>query len=243
MIGVAIVTGGEGGIGRAINRRLIVAGYTVISGDITVRRDGEGWADREPKSRLYRQHLDVTDAGSAERTAAVAIELGSLTALVNCAGILRGADLDGFDEQSIKSMLDINLLGAARMTNAAVAHMLPGAAIVNISSISGRLNDVSHIALYGGSKAALEAYTRTTGAALARRGIRMNAVAPGFIDVDMTPDMRRAAEAPGSPAARIPLGRFGSADEVAECVEFLLSPRASYVAGATLIIDGGLTGR
>ena len=98
------------------------------------------------------------------------------------------------------------------------------------------------MSLYGASKAAIESYTRNTAKDLGARGIRVNSVAPGFIDVDMSDDMRRLYEDPQSPMRRVALKRLGTAEEVAEVVAFLISDKASYVTGTNLLVDGGMTG-
>jgi 3-oxoacyl-[acyl-carrier protein] reductase len=239
---VALVTGGQGGIGQAINRRLVEAGYTVVSGDVTVDRARSGRRDGSMDGEVLLQRLDVTSAESVREAVAAAAALGPLRALVNCAGILRSGETDRFEEDRIEEMFDINLFGAVRVTVAAAAHMTEGSAIVNVSSISCRLNDQGDLALYGATKAALESFTRANAHQLGPRRIRVNAVAPGVIDVAMSEDMRRVAFSEKSPLKRCPLGRMGTAEEVAECVEFLLSRRASYVNGTTLMVDGGISG-
>lgn len=167
--------------------------------------------------------------------------MAGLTALVNCAGILRTFAADGFDDQAARLMFEINILGAARMVSAALPHFADQGAMVNISSIAPRLHDQAETALYGASKAGLEAYTGHLARALGPRRIRVNAVAPGIIDVAMTDAMRKVAFSEGSPLARCAAGRMGTAEEIAECVEFLLSDRSSYVNGTTLTADGGIT--
>ncbi len=230
----AVVTGGEGGIGRAIVARLVAAGYRVVSADIT--------AGAEARPNVAWQHLDVTSSNSVAAAASTIGALGPIHALVNCAGILRTFAPGGFDDTAARHLFEVNILGAARVVSGFLPHLVDGAAIVNISSIAPRLNDQPATALYAATKAGLEAYTRHTAHALGSRKIRVIAVAPGIIDVDMTEAMRQVAYAEGSPLERCPAGRLGTAAEIAECVEFLLSDRASYVNGTTLIADGGIVG-
>lgn len=232
--GIAIVTGGEGGIGAAIVARLERAGWQVISADIST---GERAARN---ARTIRRKLDLTDPQSIETLACEAAGLGRIAALVNCAGIIAECTAEQVPGADVRRMLDVNLLGAAHMTAAVAPLMTEGGAIVNISSISSRLPELANAALYGASKAALETYTRASARALAPKGIRVNSVAPGFIDVAMTDAMRTIAYSEGSPLRRVATGRMGTADEVAACTEFLLSDQASYVVGATLVVDGGL---
>ena len=240
MMRLALVTGGQGGIGRAIVARLIASGYRVVSADVTVTAEQQGPDAGRPGVVL--QHLDVTSTESVRAAMAVIAPLGPFAALVNCAGILRTFAADRCDDIAARLLFDVNILGAARVTSAALPQMADGSAIVNISSIAPRLNDQAETALYGATKAGLEAYTRHTSHALGARRIRVNGVAPGIIDVDMSEAMRKVAYSETSPLRRCPAGRMGTAEEIAECVEFLLSERAGYVNGTTLIVDGGITG-
>lgn len=234
----AVVTGGEGGIGRAIVARLVAAGYHVVSADVAVAIGGPDPA----RPNVTRQPLDVTSPQSVSTAATAIGAIGPINALVNCAGILRTFAPDRFDDATARHLFDVNILGPARVISGFLPHLVDGGAIVNISSIAPRLNDQPATALYAATKAGLEAYTRHTAHGLGSRKIRVTGVAPGIIDVDMTEAMRRVAYAEGSPLERCPAGRLGTADEIAECVEFLLSDRASYINGTTLIADGGIVG-
>ena len=239
---IAIVTGGQGGIGRAINARLVADDYVVVSGDTTVDPAADGSEDPEQPGRVVVHHLDVTSNDSVAAVVEAAVQLGTLRAVVNCAGVLRASPLDDLDDGQAKTMLDINVMGTARMTSAAARHMTSGAAIVNVSSVSCRVPEIGYISLYGASKAAIESYTRNAAKDLGPSGIRVNSVAPGIIDVNMSDDMRRVFEDPQSPMRRVALKRMGTAEEVAEVIAFLLSDSASYVTGTNLLIDGGLAG-
>lgn len=237
---LAVVTGGEGGIGRAIVARLLEARYRVVSADVTVAPSATGPDPARPD--VFLCHLDVTSEDSVSAGVGWIASLGSIRALVNCAGILRVFPPNAFDGPTARQLFEVNLLGAARVTSAVLPHMTDGGAIVNVSSIAPRLNDQAETALYAASKAGLEAWTRHTAQALGARRIRVTAVAPGIIDVDMSEAMRQVAYSERSPLHRCPAGRLGRAEEIAECVEFLLSERASYVNGTTLVADGGITG-
>ncbi len=240
MKNIALVTGGEGGIGRAVNRSLNEAGYTVLSADVTVDPAENGTRRDDMPSEVVRHYLDVTDPASCEAACAAAAELGTLKVVINCAGILVASSVDDWDEGRVKRMFDINVFGMARVTSAASRHMSDGGAIVNISSVSCRIPYVEFMALYGATKAAMESYTRNCATDLAPKNIRVNSIAPGIIDVDMSDDMRRLAEAEHGPVNRIPMGRMGTADEIADAIEFLVSDRASYITGTNLLVDGGL---
>ena len=237
---IAMVTGGQGGIGRAVDRRLNETGYTVLSADVTVDpADNRNVHDDMP-GEVVLQHLDVTDPASCEAACVAAAELGTLKVVINCAGVLVATSVDDWDEDRVQRMFDINVLGMARVTSAASRHMHEGGAIVNISSVSCRIPYVEFMALYGATKAAMESYTRNCATDLAPRNIRVNSIAPGIIDVDMSDDMRRLAEAEHGPVKRIPMGRMGTAEEIADAIEFLVSDRASYITGTNLLVDGGL---
>jgi 3-oxoacyl-[acyl-carrier protein] reductase len=239
---IAFVTGGQGGIGRAINKCLVADGFVVVSADIVVAAAQDGQLDKEQPGQVYMKHLDVTAADSVASAIDFAAGLGELRAVVNCAGILRASPIDNIRESETKLMVDINLFGTARVTSAAAPHLGEGAAVVNISSVSCRIPEIGYMSLYGASKAAIESYTRNTAKDLGVRGVRVNSIAPGFIDVDMSDDMRRLYEDPQSPTRRLALKRLGTAEEVAEVVAFLLSDKASYITGTNLLVDGGMTG-
>jgi 3-oxoacyl-[acyl-carrier protein] reductase len=239
---VAFVTGGQGGIGRSINRCLVDDGYVVVSADVVVEAAQDGKQDKAQPGQVFTKRLDVTSMESVKDAIAFATRLGELRAVVNCAGILRAAPIDDIRESETKKMVDINLFGTARVTTAAAPHLGEGAAIVNISSVSCRIPEIGYMSLYGASKAAIESYTRNTAKDLGKRGIRVNSIAPGFIDVDMSEDMRRLYEDPDSPTRRLAIKRLGTADEVAHVVAFLLSDKASYITGTNLLVDGGMTG-
>ena len=232
---VALVTGGAGGIGTAINERLAAAGYTVLAGDLT--------ADAAAGDSVHATRLDVTDARSVDEFVAAGAEIGPIGAVVNCAGIVRFTPVTGFDDTDAARLWEVNVAGGARVCRAAAVHLVDGGAIVNISSLTGSFGRLEGASLYGATKAGVEAYTRYLACELAPRRIRVNAVAPGFIAVPMSPSMRAVSGGEQEVIKQVPLGRLGETTEVAEVVEFLLSDRASYITGTTVLVDGGVLAR
>jgi NAD(P)-dependent dehydrogenase (short-subunit alcohol dehydrogenase family) len=237
--GVALVTGGAGGIGQAINARLAESGWQVLAGDLP----GALAASKPDGSPVEFAELDVSDRNSVEAFAGRGAGLGPITAVVNCAGVVRFTPVGGFDDGHASVVWEVNVAGAARVCEAVNEHLQDGGAIVNISSLTGSIGRLQGASLYGASKAGLAAYTRYLACELAPRQIRVNAVAPGYIDVPMSDAMRAVSGGLDALIEQVPLGRLGVPREVAEVIEFLLSERASYITGATLLVDGGVVAR
>ena len=235
--GVALVTGGAGGICSAINWRLVESGYTVMAGDIAGEVAGAG------DGRLHGMRLDVSDGRSVDAFVGAAALLGPIQAVVNCAGIVRFTPVTGYGDADASMLWEVNVAGSARVCRAAAGRMGDGGAVVNIGSLTGSFGRLEGASLYGASKAGVEAYTRYLACELAPRGIRVNAVAPGYIAVPMSPAMRAVSGGEEEVVKQVPLGRLGETSEVAEVVEFLLSDRASYVTGTTVRVDGGVLAR
>jgi 3-oxoacyl-[acyl-carrier protein] reductase len=233
---VALVTGGAGGIGRAINARLGREGWHVIAGDLA-----EAIAADDPtQESVQAREVDVTDRASVEAYVRAASDAGTIGAVVNCAGIVRDTPIRGFSDGDASQMWEVNVAGAARVSSLALPYMTEGGAIVNIASVTGFTGRLRGASLYGATKAGLAAFTRYLAAELAEQGIRVNAVAPGYIAVPMSASMEAVSGGEDALIAQAPLGRLGTPAEMAEVVEFLISDRASYITGTTLLADGGV---
>jgi 3-oxoacyl-[acyl-carrier protein] reductase len=238
---VALVTGGSRGIGRAI-----VELFADEGADVTFfYRGNKAAADevvaklRECGREVHAEQVDVTDprvcAAAVER---LADRAGRIDILVNNAGVIRDNPLTGLDDDDIRVVLDTNVGGVFNVTRAVVPYMVMQRAgrIVNLSSVAGDKGGRGQ-SNYAASKGAINALTRSLAVELAPRNIRVNAVAPGVIDTEMSKDVREMA---GDAAkARILMKRYGTAEEVANAVWFLASDYASYVTGQVLHIDGG----
>jgi 3-oxoacyl-[acyl-carrier protein] reductase len=233
---VALVTGGAGGIGQAINRRLAREGWHVVAGDLA-----NALSAADPTAeRVEAVEVDVTDRASVGRFVQAGADIGQIRAVVNCAGIVRFTPMDGFEDRDASLIWEVNVAGSARVTSLAVPHMTDGGSVVNFGSVTAHIGRLRGASLYGASKAALAAFTRYLATELADRAIRVNSVAPGFIAVPMSAAMKDVSGGDEEVVKQVPLGRLGTPDEMAELTEFLVSDRASYITGETILADGGV---
>ena len=241
--GCALVTGASRGIGAATARALGEEGWAV---GVNFSRDREG-AEQVARSiesgggTALVLRADVSDAPAAdEMLAQLTEELGPVLVLVNNAGMTADALSMRLSDEDWTRVLDVNLTGAFRLTRAALGPMMRErfGRVINVASVSGLRANPGQ-ANYAASKAGLIAFTRTVAAEVARRGVTVNAVAPGLIETELTRDF--TSNGSGGLLDAIPARRPGSPEEVAACIRFLASDEASYVTGAVLPIDGGMS--
>jgi 3-oxoacyl-[acyl-carrier protein] reductase len=236
---IAIVTGGSRGIGRAIAQRLATDGARVV---VTARSaEGAAQCARElPGSDHLGVACDVSDREAVDAVVKrVESELGGVDLLVNNAGVTADNVLVRLGDDDWDRVLDTNLRGAFLMIRAVARGMMKRRAgrIINISSVVGLTGNRGQVN-YAASKAGLVGLTKSVAKELASRNVLCNAVAPGFIETDMTSELTDAARE--GLQQQIALGRLGSPEDVAGVVAFLAGPDATYITGQVLVVDGGM---
>lgn len=237
--GSAIVTGASRGIGAAIAVTLAAEGWPI---GVNYRADADAAASvvaaiEADGGRAAAVQGDIADPTEVDALfAAVEQRFGPVLVLVNNAGTRADGLSPQLGDEEWASVLDTNLSGAFRTTRRALGPMLRArfGRVVNIASVVGTRANPGQ-ANYAASKAGLIGFTKTVAAEVARRGVTVNAVSPGFVETDMTAGVGREL------LAAVPARRAGTPEEVAACVRFLASDGAAYVTGSTLTVDGGLT--
>jgi len=237
--GVAIVTGGSRGIGRAIVQTLAAAGMEVVFAYRTNAEAATELTHAAEGPRITAEKADVRDsARCAELVEKVVDRAGHVDLLVNNAGVIRDNTLGLLEDEDVQVVLETNVVGAFNMVRAVAPFLISQrrGKIINISSVSGEKGGRGQTP-YAASKGAINAFTRSLAVELAPRGINVNAVAPGVIETEMSREVRERA---GDQALnRILLRRFGRPEEVAHAVWFLASRWADYITGEILHVDGG----
>ncbi|MCW0002152.1 SDR family oxidoreductase [Pararhizobium sp. YC-54] len=237
---VAVITGGAGGIGAATAQLLLKRGWRVAIVDINI--DEVATWPNETENCLYPIQSDVRTKSSAGVVCEQVVERwGRLDLMVNCAGVNRHAPFEKLTLDDWQFVLDVNLTGTFAFMQAAALHMLKNqkGSIVNISSIAGA-RGVPDRCAYAATKAAIDSITRSAAVGWATRGVRVNAVAPGFTE---TPLVRRYIDNGNIDINQIhsmtPMQRLASPSEIATAIVFLASEDASFITGQTLYVDGG----
>ena len=239
---VAFVTGGSRGIGRAIALGLAEDGFDVAiayaGNEAAAAETVEALGAAGATARAYR--CDVADAEQTKATAKeVLADFGGVWAVVNNAGVTRDGLLVRMSDDDFDRVVDVNLRGAFHVTRAFARQLMRqrGGRVVNMASIVGLSGNAGQ-ANYAASKAGLVGLTKSCARELAPRGVTVNAVAPGFVETDMTAVL--SDEVRDRYAREIPLGRMASPEEVAAVVRFLASDSAGYVTGEVIRVDGGM---
>jgi 3-oxoacyl-(acyl-carrier-protein) reductase len=239
---VCLITGGSRGIGRAIVQAMAEAGADVA---FTYQHSKESAevVVKEVQAKGRKCHAYQADVGSTEEmrdvVKQVIAEFGHITILVNNAGINRDKSFLKMTQDMWSEVMRVNLDGVFHTTQLVLEDMLQAGwgRIINISSIVGQTGNFGQ-ANYAATKGAIISFTESLARELARKGITVNAVAPGFIETDMVSGMPEAALA--QVKAMTPVGRLGKPEEIADAVVFLASPRTGYVTGQVLAVNGGM---
>ncbi len=227
---IALVTGGNRGIGLAIAKALKEDGHKVI---ITYRSG-------TPPTGFDAVQMDVTDSQSVEAGfTKIESEYGQPEIIVANAGITKDTLVMRMSDEDFESVIDANLTGAFRVSKRATKGLLKlkRGRLIFVGSVVGSVGAAGQVN-YSASKSGLVGMARSFARELGSRGITANVIAPGFVETDMTADLdeKRRTDI----AAQVPLGRFCSAEEIADVVSFIASPKASYITGAIIPVDGGL---
>ncbi len=239
---VALVTGGSRGIGAATAQRLAADGATVAisfnSSPDRAQQVVDAITQAGGTAQAYQADAASSDA-SAQLVRDVVADHGGLDILVNNAGVYKTGPIAEFTDADYDANVDINLRGSFATIREASKHLNDNGRIINLGSVVGKVGFPQN-AVYGAAKAAVTILARSVAKELGGRGITVNTVHPGPIDTEMNPGSPAQNPMAETMAGMTALGRYGTADEVANVIAFLASDQASYVSGAEITIDGGM---
>ena len=238
---IAVVTGAGRGIGRAIALKFAAEGADIVCVSRTAENSGKVANEvRALGRRAWAHAVDVAESRAvAEAGEKILAETGRVDILVNNTGITRDGLLVRMSEQDWDTVLDTNLKGAFLFTKAFARAFIKrrSGCVINVSSVTGLIGNAGQ-SNYAASKAALIGFTKSVARELASRGITVNALAPGFVETDMTAAI--SDEVRQELLQRIPLNAFGQPDDIANAALFLASPAARYITGQVITVDGGM---
>jgi len=235
---VVLVTGGTSGIGKAITKALLREGYYVIVNYINDKQ-AEKFKKEISNNNYKLVKADITKRDEVEKMKdSIQKEYKNIYLLVNNAGIMIDKTCEKMSFEEFDKVIDVNLKGTFNVTKTLLSIIENNGRIINISSISGVYGQFGQTN-YASSKAGIIAFTKSLAKETARRGITVNAIAPGIIDTDITRNIDKNILE--RLIKQIPLGKLGNPDDIASAVIFLASSKASYITRHTLHIDGGLT--
>ena len=238
---IAVVTGAGRGIGRAIALKFAGAGANVVCVSRTQENSEKVAAEIRALGRqAWALAVDVADGKAVKAaTEKILTDCGKIDVLVNNAGVTRDGLLMRMSDEDWDAVLNTNLKGAFHLTREffRVFAKQRAGRIINITSVIGLIGNPGQCN-YAASKAGLIGFTQSVARELASRGVTVNAIAPGFIETDMTSDLNEELKA--NILRAIPMGKFGAADDIAEAALFLASPAARYITGQVLTVDGGM---
>ena len=238
---IAVVTGAGRGIGRAIALKFAAAGADVVCVSRTAENSEKVANEvRALGRKAWAQAVDVADAAAVAAAAGkILADCGKVDILVNNAGVTRDGLIMRMSNADWDTVVDTNLKGAFLMTKAFSRAMIKAQAgrIINLSSVIGLIGNAGQCN-YAASKAGLIGFTKSVARELASRSITVNAIAPGFIETDMTSGLKE--EMRGALLKQIPLGALGQVEDIAAAALFLASPAARYITGQVLTVDGGM---
>lgn len=237
---VAVVSGGSKGLGLSICATLLAQGYRVATFSRKSTPELEA-AVAGSEGRLHWEPVDIADDSQVNGFLRHTKEkFGRVGYLVNSAGMAHEGLLTLMKAKDVSRMIQVNLEGAIALSQACVKQMMVGGfgAIVNVSSVVG-VRGFKGVGAYSATKAALDGFTRSLSKELGSAGIRVNSVAPGFMETEMTAELTEQQKA--RIVRQTPVGRLGTVEDVSAAVAFLLSEQSSFITGQTIVVDGGLT--